>query len=71
MAIVLSHEKPGCAHHARQRVLLAAAGHRVQAKSLPARPLRTRWIGLVGMAEHAHAESAPRPPASAGESAPS
>ncbi len=34
MANVLFYEKPGCINNTRQKVLLAAAGHTVQAKSL-------------------------------------
>jgi nitrogenase-associated protein len=39
MAIVVFYEKPGCANNARQKVLLAAAGHTVLAKSL----LTEKW----------------------------
>jgi nitrogenase-associated protein len=39
MANVLFYEKPGCSNNARQKVLLAAAGHTVQAKSL----LTEKW----------------------------
>lgn len=38
MAIVLFYEKPGCINNTRQKVLLAAAGHTVQAKSLLSEP---------------------------------
>ena len=34
MAVVTFYEKPGCKGNLRQKVLLAAAGHTVQAKSL-------------------------------------
>jgi len=34
MATVLFYEKPGCINNTKQKVLLAAAGHTVQAKSL-------------------------------------
>ncbi len=34
MACVLFYEKPGCINNTRQKVLLAAAGHSVQAKNL-------------------------------------
>lgn len=34
MAIVTFYEKPGCKGNARQKALLAAAGHTVQAKSI-------------------------------------
>ena len=34
MALILFYEKPGCINNTRQKVLLAAAGHTVQAKSL-------------------------------------
>lgn len=39
MATVLFYEKPGCINNSRQKVLLAAAGHTVQAKSL----LTEKW----------------------------
>jgi nitrogenase-associated protein len=39
MASVLFYEKPGCINNTRQKVLLAAAGHTVQAKSL----LTEKW----------------------------
>jgi nitrogenase-associated protein len=39
MAIVVFYEKPGCANNTRQKVLLAAAGHTVLAKSL----LTEKW----------------------------
>ncbi len=39
MALVLFYEKPGCINNTRQKVLLAAAGHTVQAKSL----LTEKW----------------------------
>lgn len=42
MATVVFHEKPGCANNTRQKVLLAAAGHTVWARSL----LTERWTPL-------------------------
>lgn len=39
MAIVIFHEKPGCAGNARQKALLSASGHIVVARDL----LATRW----------------------------
>ncbi len=39
MATVLFYEKPGCINNTRQKVLLAAAGHTVLAKSL----LSEKW----------------------------
>jgi len=39
MATVVFYEKPGCANNTRQKVLLAAAGHTVLAKSL----LTEKW----------------------------
>ncbi|MEW6678603.1 MAG: ArsC/Spx/MgsR family protein [Pseudomonadota bacterium] len=39
MAIILFYEKPGCINNTRQKVLLAAAGHTVQAKNL----LTEKW----------------------------
>lgn len=38
MAHVLFYEKPGCINNTRQKVLLAAAGHTVQARSLLTEP---------------------------------
>lgn len=39
MATVTFYEKPGCGGNARQKALLAAAGHRVEARNL----LATQW----------------------------
>jgi nitrogenase-associated protein len=39
MATVLFYEKPGCINNTKQKVLLAAAGHTVQAKNL----LTEKW----------------------------
>jgi len=39
MAEVIFYEKPGCVNNTRQKRLLAAAGHRVEARSL----LTERW----------------------------
>lgn len=39
MATVVFYEKPGCINNTKQKVLLAAAGHTVQAKSL----LAEKW----------------------------
>ena len=39
MALVLFYEKPGCINNSKQKMLLAAAGHTVQAKSL----LTEKW----------------------------
>lgn len=39
MATVVFYEKPGCMNNTRQKLLLAAAGHTVQARSL----LTERW----------------------------
>lgn len=36
--VVVFYEKPGCANNTRQKALLAAAGHTVQAKSLLTEP---------------------------------
>ena len=63
MAIVVFYEKPGCANNTRQKVLLAAAGHTVQAKSLltekwDAPRLRT-FFGALPVAEWFN-PSAPR-----------
>lgn len=38
MSIVTFYEKPGCANNSRQKRLLAAAGHTVQAKNLLTEP---------------------------------
>jgi len=38
MAVVTFYEKPGCKGNLRQKTLLAAAGHTVQAKSLKSEP---------------------------------
>ncbi len=38
MAVVVFYEKPGCMNNTRQKTLLAAAGHTVQAKSLLTEP---------------------------------
>jgi nitrogenase-associated protein len=38
MATITFYEKPGCANNTRQKVLLAAAGHTVLAKSLLTEP---------------------------------
>lgn len=38
MSIITFYEKPGCANNSRQKLLLAAAGHTVQAKNLLTEP---------------------------------
>jgi len=49
MAIITFYEKPGCANNARQKVLLAAAGHTVQAKNLLLEPwTRERLLSFFG-----------------------
>ena len=49
MAIITFYEKPGCANNTRQKVLLAAAGHTVQAKSLLTEPwTRERLLQFFG-----------------------
>jgi len=49
MSIVTFYEKPGCANNSRQKVLLAAAGHTVQAKSLLTEPwTRERLLEFFG-----------------------
>jgi nitrogenase-associated protein len=63
MATVVFYEKPGCANNTRQKVMLAAAGHTVLAKSLltekwDAQRLRA-FFGTLPMAEWFNA-SAPR-----------
>lgn len=42
MATVVFYEKPGCGGNARQKALLAAAGHRVEARDL----LRHPWLAV-------------------------
>ena len=41
MAHVIFYEKPGCANNARQKLLLAAAGHDLDVRNLLAEP----WSG--------------------------
>ncbi len=49
MAIVTFYEKPGCKGNLRQKTLLAAAGHTVQAKSLKAEVWTTeRLLAFLG-----------------------
>lgn len=49
MATITFYEKPGCANNTRQKVLLAAAGHTVQAKSLLTEPwTRERLLQFFG-----------------------
>jgi nitrogenase-associated protein len=49
MAVVTFYEKPGCKGNLRQKTLLAAAGHTVQAKSLKTEPWTTeRLLAFVG-----------------------
>lgn len=49
MAIVTFYEKPGCKGNLRQKTLLAAAGHTVQAKSLKAEAWTTeRLLAFLG-----------------------
>lgn len=49
MAMVTFYEKPGCANNSRQKLLLAAAGHTVQAKSLLTEPwTRERLLEFFG-----------------------
>lgn len=78
MATVVFYEKPGCANNTRQKVLLAAAGHTVLARSLltekwEAQRLR-KFFGTLPVSEWFN-PSAPRiksgevQPAALGESA--
>jgi nitrogenase-associated protein len=46
MADVIFYEKPGCGGNARQKALLAASGHRVQARSLLAEPWSAEELKL-------------------------
>lgn len=49
MAVVTFYEKPGCKGNLRQKTLLAAAGHTVQAKSLKAEPWTAeRLLAFLG-----------------------
>ena len=49
MAVVTFYEKPGCKGNLRQKTLLAAAGHTVQAKSLKAEAWTTeRLLAFLG-----------------------
>jgi nitrogenase-associated protein len=46
MADVILYEKPGCGGNARQRALLVASGHRVEARSLLAEPWSAQELRL-------------------------
>lgn len=49
MAVITFYEKPGCKGNARQKALLAAAGHTVQAKSLKTETWsRARLFSFLG-----------------------
>jgi nitrogenase-associated protein len=49
VTIITFYEKPGCANNSRQKLLLAAAGHTVQAKSLLTEPwTRERLLSFFG-----------------------
>ena len=49
MAVVTFYEKPGCKGNLRQKMLLAAAGHTVQAKSLKTEPWTAdRLLAFLG-----------------------
>lgn len=49
MATVFFYEKPGCANNARQKLWLANAGHRVEARSLFDEPwTRERLLAFFG-----------------------
>jgi nitrogenase-associated protein len=49
MAVVTFYEKPGCKGNLRQKTLLAAAGHTVQAKSLKTEPWTAdRLLAFLG-----------------------
>ncbi len=50
MTSIIFYEKPGCANNTRQKVLLAAAGHTVLAKSL----LTEKWTAERLMAFFGH-----------------
>jgi nitrogenase-associated protein len=46
LAHVIFYEKPGCGGNARQKALLAASGHEVEARSLLAEPWRAEELRL-------------------------
>jgi nitrogenase-associated protein len=46
MADVIFYEKPGCGGNARQKALLVASGHRVEARSLLAEPWSAEELRL-------------------------
>ena len=46
MAHVIFYEKPGCGGNARQKALLAASGHEVEARSLLTEPWRAEELRL-------------------------
>jgi len=49
MSTIVFYEKPGCSNNTRQKVLLAAAGHTVIAKSLLTEPwTKERLLGFFG-----------------------
>uniref|UniRef100_Q47G30 Nitrogenase-associated protein n=1 Tax=Dechloromonas aromatica (strain RCB) TaxID=159087 RepID=Q47G30_DECAR len=49
MAVITFYEKPGCKGNLRQKTLLAAAGHTVQAKSLKTEPWTAdRLLAFLG-----------------------
>ena len=79
MAKVIFYEKPGCANNAKQKALLAAAGHEVEARNLLTEPEMPYKFAKVlptpdeckGSLEfgyrlvHTTTEAAPPPPAPA------
>ncbi len=71
MAIITFYEKPGCANNTRQKVLLAAAGHTVQAKSLLTEPwTRERLLQFFGNRPVAEWFNRAAPKVKSGEVAP-
>lgn len=71
MANVVFYEKPGCKGNARQKAVLAAAGHTVQARSLKAEPwTRERLLAFLGALPVAEWFNASAPAVKAGKIVP-
>jgi len=71
MATVLFYEKPGCANNARQKLWLANAGHRVEARSLLIEPwTRERLLAFFGERPVAHWFNRAAPRVKSGEIVP-
>lgn len=62
MSIITFYEKPGCANNSRQKALLAAAGHTVQAKSLLTEPwTKERLLAFLAIDPSPNGSTAPHP----------